>query len=93
MEGKINSTSTAEGDVKRIDLASDVAQRLKIILEAKYVRLATKVKIYETLVLSTLCYNAETWTLTTELQRKLRVFEMSCPRRIAVWITTGMMTL
>jgi hypothetical protein len=43
----------------------------------------TKVKVFKTLFLSILMYNAETWTLTEELNRKLRVFEMSCLRRIA----------
>jgi len=35
------------------------------------------------MVLSILLYSAETWTLTEELNKKLRVFEMSCLRHIA----------
>jgi len=34
------------------------------------------------MVLSVLCYNSETWTLTAETNRQLRVFEMGCLRRI-----------
>jgi len=44
---------------------------------------STKVKVFETLVLSILLHNAETWTLTEELNKRLRAFEMSCLRRIA----------
>jgi len=41
------------------------------------------VKVYETTtVLSMLCYNSETWTLTAEMNRKLTVFEIGCLRRI-----------
>jgi len=43
----------------------------------------TKVKVYETLVLSILLYNAETLTLTEKLNKRLRVFEISCLRHIA----------
>jgi len=39
--------------------------------------------VYETLVQSILLYNAETWTLTEELNKSLRVIEISCLRRIA----------
>jgi len=39
--------------------------------------------VYKTLLLSILLYNAETWTLTEELNKRLRVFELSCLRRIA----------
>src|SRR6218665_180516 len=38
--------------------------------------------MYETLVLSILLYNAETWTLMEKQKQRLRVFEMACLRRI-----------
>src|SRR6218665_557752 len=38
--------------------------------------------MYEVLVLSTLLYNAETWTLREKQKQRLRVFEMTCPRKI-----------
>jgi len=34
------------------------------------------------MVLSISCYNSETWTLTAETNRQLRVFEIGCLRRI-----------
>jgi len=33
---------------------------------------ATKVEVYEMMVLSILCYNLETWTLTAEMNRELK---------------------
>jgi len=37
--------------------------------------------VYETMVLSIFCSNSETWTLTAETNRQLRVFEMGCLRQ------------
>jgi len=36
----------------------------------------------ETLVLSMLLYNSETWTLTKAQENRLRIFEMVCLRKI-----------
>ena len=57
-------------------------RRLARIWKYTTISKATKVKVYETMVLSILCYNSETWTLTAEMNRELRVFEMGCLRRI-----------
>src|SRR6218665_1836541 len=43
---------------------------------------ATKTCMYEMLMLSTLLYNAETWTMTEKQKQRLRVFEMACLRKI-----------
>jgi hypothetical protein len=40
------------------------------------------VKVYETLVLSVLLYNSETWTLKEEQIWRLKVFEMACLRKM-----------
>ena len=42
----------------------------------------TPMYMYEVLVLSTLLYNAETWTLREKQKQRLRVFEMACLRKI-----------
>lgn len=81
--GKIASEATSEQDVtRRIGLASGVVQTLAKIWRAKDIGLKTKIKVYDTLVLSVLLYNAETWTLKETTKQRLRVFEMSCLRRI-----------
>jgi len=49
---------------------------------SKDISKATKLQVYETMILSTLLYNLETWTLKTTQQNRLKVFEMSCLRKI-----------
>jgi len=68
---------------RRIGLACGALKRLSKIWRSRDISSSTKGKVYETLVLSILLYNAETWTLTEELNKRLRIFKMSCLRRIA----------
>src|SRR6476619_44976 len=55
---------------------------LKVIWQARDISLGTKVMVYESLVLSLLLYNSETWTLHENTKQMLRVFEMGCLQRI-----------
>ena len=81
--GLISSTGSSQPDVRRrIGLACDAVRRLAKIWKNKAISKETKVQVYETMVLSILCYNSETWTLTAVTNRQLRVFEMVCLRRI-----------
>jgi len=81
--GLISSTDSSQPDVRRrIGLACDAVRRLAKIWKSKAISKPAKVEVYETMVLSILCYNSETWTLTAETNRQLRVFEMGCLRRI-----------
>ena len=48
----------------------------------KYLKAATKIKIYEACVLSTLLYGAETWTTYKGQERKLNTFHLRCLRKI-----------
>jgi len=68
---------------RRIGLTCDALKRLSKIWRSRDISPSTTVKVYGNLVLSILLYNAESWTLTDELNKRLRVFEMSCLRRIA----------
>ena len=82
--GKISDTVGSGADVeRRIGLATGVARSMAEIWKAKDIMTSTKVRLYNTLVLSVLLYNAETWTMKEELRRKLLVFEMTVLRRIA----------
>src|SRR6476469_7985285 len=55
---------------------------LKVIWQARDISLGTKVMVYESLLLSLLLYNSQTWTLREDTRQRLRVFEMGCLRRI-----------
>ena len=82
--GKISDTIGSGADVeRRIDLAMGVARSMAEIWKAKDTMTSTKVRLYNTLALSVLLYNAETWTIKEELRRKLLVFEMTVLQRIA----------
>ena len=63
-------------------LASGVMQTLAKIRGSNSIAVDTKMRVYETLVLSLLLYNGETWTLKEEAKQGLLVFEMACLRRI-----------
>ncbi|VDL94866.1 unnamed protein product [Schistocephalus solidus] len=46
------------------------------------IHLKTKLKMYKAVVLTTLLYGAETWTVYSSQARKLNHFHLSCFRRI-----------
>jgi len=62
--------------------SSPTVQSLSKIWSSNEISKNTKLLVYETLVLSVLLYNSETWTLKVTQQNRLRVFEMACLRRI-----------
>ncbi|BHF84947.1 hypothetical protein SprV_1002810100 [Sparganum proliferum] len=45
-------------------------------------QLSTKLKMYKAVILPTLLYGAETWTVYTKQARRLNHFHLSCLRRI-----------
>jgi len=63
---------------KRIGLTRTVFQMLKKVWSSANISNATKLKVYETIVLSVLMYNSETWTLKQTQENRLHVFKMSC---------------
>ena len=81
--GNISSDGTLDKDIgRRIGLASGAMQNLNKIWRARDLSIATKVRMYQTLILSLLLYNSETWALRAKDENRLRVFEMTCLRRI-----------
>ena len=59
-----------------------VLSNLKIIWRDKNISLASKVKLMRSLILSTFFYACESWTLTAEIKRGSKPFEMRCYRRL-----------
>ena len=81
--GKVSADQSCVKDIEcRIGLAAGIVRKLGKIWTTKDISKVTKVTLYKTLVQSVVLYNAETWTLKQEHQRKLRVFEMAVLRRI-----------
>ncbi len=56
--------------------------RLKPIWNDQNITLRSKVRLMRTLIISNLLYACETWTLTIELQKRIKAVEMRCYRRL-----------
>ena len=56
--------------------------RLKIIWRDQNISLASKVKLMQTLILSTFLYACESWILTAQIERRIQALEMRCYRRL-----------
>jgi len=81
--GVTSNDARCENDIKRrIGLATGASASLSTIWAAKEISKHTKIRVYQSLVLSILLYNSETWTLREVDKRRLLVFEMSVLRRI-----------
>ena len=73
--------STAEIKI-RLAIATASVVKLNKIWSSKDTSFATKIKLYKTLVLSTLLYGCESWTLTADSTKRIQAFENKCYRRM-----------
>ena len=81
--GAIISNEGSKPEIlSRIAQTTAALSRLKIIWRDKNISLASKVKLMRTLILSTLLYACESWTLTAEIERRIQALEMRCYRRL-----------
>ncbi|VDL97734.1 unnamed protein product [Schistocephalus solidus] len=68
---------------QRISKASQAFGRMQASMWNRYgIHLNTKLKMYKAVVLTTLLYGAETWTVYSNQARKLNYFHLSCLRKI-----------
>ena len=68
--------------LSRIAQTTTALPRLKNIWRDRNISLASKVKLMRMLILSTFLYICESWTLTPEIERRIRALEMRCYRRL-----------
>ena len=68
--------------LSRIAQTTNALARLKTIWKSKNIRLASKIRLMRSLVLSIFLYACESWTLTAELERRIAAMEMRCYRRL-----------
>ncbi|BHF75455.1 hypothetical protein SprV_0501855100 [Sparganum proliferum] len=83
--GSILSRNTKIDDevANRISKASQAFGRLQSTVWNRHgLQLSTKLKMYTAVILPTLLYGTETWTVYTEQARRLNHFHLSCLRRI-----------
>jgi len=69
---------------RRIGLTSSAMSSLNNIWNTKHLSIQTKVRVYQTLVLSILQYASETWTSLASDMKTTESFHMKCQRRILV---------
>ena len=81
--GAIISNEGSKPEIlSRITQTPAALSRLKIIWRDKNSSHCSKVKLMRMLILSTLLYACESWTLTAEIERRIQALEMRCYRRL-----------
>ena len=77
---EIGQSISVEREVSvRLEKASKVYQIWrKKVFRSRTLSTATKLHVFQTLVLSVLLYGAETWTVTQHDIRRLKSFQMRC---------------
>ena len=73
--------STAEIKI-RIAITTASMAKLNKFWSSKNISFVTKIKLYKTIVLSTLLYGCESWTLTANSTKSIQAFENKCDRRM-----------
>ena len=80
----ISNEGSKPAILPRIAQTASALSRLKIIWRDKNISLASKVKLMQTLILSTFLYASESWILTGEIERRSQALEMKCYRRLLI---------
>ena len=62
--------------------SSSMARLTKRVWENNMLTINTKMQVYQAVVLSTLLYGSESWTLYTHQERRLSAFHLRCLRRL-----------
>ena len=68
--------------LSRIAQATAALTKLKPIWRDNNISLRSKVKLMRSLVISIFLYACESWTLTADLEKRKKAFEMRCYRRL-----------
>ena len=80
---EVNSSGYCLSDVRRrIGIASSVMSQLDRTWKQARLSLATKLRIYQSCVMSTLLYGSECWCLLKKESDLLQSFHMRCQRRL-----------
>ena len=75
-------TSSEEVECRIGKTSGIFARRKECVCKRRNVSLKTKMKIYDAIVITTLLYASEFWTLLSTDLMKLEVFQMSCLHQI-----------
>ncbi|KAG0723224.1 putative protein in type-1 retrotransposable element R1DM [Chionoecetes opilio] len=88
-----NDGGSRQEVLRRIGIAHGVMDSLSgSIWRCRYLCRRTKIRIFKSLVIPVLLYGCETWTLNSDLKRRINAFGNKCLRRImGVWGYIGCM--
>ena len=80
----LNKSRNCDDEIEqRIGVASKVVEALrKLVLDRKELKKSTKMRVYNAMVLRTMLYECETWTLQKRHEGKLQALEMRYLRRV-----------
>ena len=83
----LGSTQTEDGtslkEVKvRIAKATSTLARLKRIWRDRNISMQVKLQLLRSLVISVFLYASESWTMNTEIEKRINAFELNCYRRL-----------
>ena len=83
----LGSVFTSDGDVEadincRIGKASAVFRRMQSVWTNSEISRALKVRLIQSIVLSTTLYACETWKISAKMKKKLDAFQQRCLRRV-----------
>ena len=79
LDSSVNSDGRSTHEIhRRIGMASGIMGRLSSVWQQSRLSLATKLRVYNSLVLSVLLYGCDTWTILKSDERKLEAFHKSC---------------
>jgi hypothetical protein len=79
----VTKDNRVEKEVKvRIGKAANTMRRLQKVWRSKKLSYRTKMKLYNSTVLSALIYGAETWPVTLAMARKIDGFDSGCLMKI-----------
>ena len=81
-------SSVVSDESSKPEILSRLAQmtatltRLKLVCNDSNISFSSKIRLMRSLITSIFLYACESWTLTAELQRRIRAMEMRCYRKI-----------
>ena len=79
----MSETGGSEEDIdNRINKARGAYLNLRGVWNSSTYSNRTKIKLFNAIVKSTLVYGCECWAMTGKMEKKLRVFQQKCIRRI-----------
>lgn len=79
----VSEDGSSSKEIKtRIGIATSAMTRLARIWKSNTISFPVKLRLYKSLVLSTLLYGCESWTLTADTERRIQSFESKCYRRM-----------